>query len=118
MIRKMTLKMLKDVNALRMARKIQPGGPVQKFIDSEVIRTSEPYVPFRDGTLASSATRNTSLGSGNVIYQTPYARRLYYNPQYNFSGAPIRGGKWFERMKLDHRDTILKGAAKMSGGRL
>lgn len=117
MINKMTLIMLKSTQDLLKARQIEPSGPVQKFIDSEVIRVSEPYVPFRDGGLTGSATRNTKLGSGEVIYKTPYARRLYFNPQYNFAGAPMRGGYWFERMKADHKDTILKGAAAMSGGR-
>lgn len=109
---------LKGLQIIMAARGIESRGRVQQFIDSEVLRRSDPYVPFRTGVLKGSGTRNTKLGSGQVIYQTPYAKRLYYNPQYKFEGAPLRGGYWFERMKADHRDSILRGAAKLAGGRL
>lgn len=85
----------------------------QQIIDSEVLRRDDPYMPKRTGALIRSGVINTRLGSGEVIYSTPYARRLYYNPQYNFNGAPQRGGQWFERMKIFHRGTILQMAAKV-----
>ena len=31
--------------------------------------------------------------------------------------APTRGAYWFERMKANHKDEILKGAAKVAGAR-
>lgn len=27
----------------------------------------------------------------DLVYDTPYARRLYYHPEYNFQGAPKEG---------------------------
>lgn len=84
----------------------------QEFIDSEVLRLCSPLVPFRNGALEGSGQANTRIGSGEVIYKTPYARRWYYEPA-NFNGAPQRGNKWFERMKQQSGQTILQGAMKI-----
>lgn len=87
----------------------------QRYVDSEVLRLTDKYVPMDKGTLKGSGMRHTNIGSGDVVYRTPYARRMYYNPQYNFQGAPTRGGYWFERMKNDSKKQILDGAKKMLG---
>lgn len=89
----------------------------QQFVDSEVLRYCAPLVPFDTGMLRDSGTLGTVIGSGMVVYSTPYAARLYYNPQYSFQGAPQRGGLWFERMKAQHKGTIEHGANKIAGGR-
>lgn len=89
---------------------------VQQYVDSEVLRLTDKYVPMDKGTLKSSGVRHTIIGSGDIKYSTPYARRMYYNPQYKFQGAPTRGGYWFERMKNDNKKQILNGANKMLGG--
>ena len=33
----------------------------------------------------------------DLVYDTPYARRLYYHPEYQFQDAPMRGAFWAER---------------------
>lgn len=91
----------------------------QQYIDNEVLRRDDPLVPSRTGTLRRSGMLNTKIGSGRVIYSTPYARKLYYDPKrkdgtpYRFNGAPQRGPRWFSRMKAGNRDAILKGAAQI-----
>lgn len=94
-------------------RGLESGGPVQVFVDSEVLRLCDPYIPFRTGMLRDSGILSTTIGSGEVIYNTPYARRQYYENK----GSGKRGKLWFERMKADHRDDILNGAAKIAGGK-
>ncbi|MEG0304358.1 MAG: hypothetical protein RR576_01390 [Oscillospiraceae bacterium] len=89
----------------------------QKFIDSEVLRHCTPYVPMDTTALIKSGILGTVIGSGEVNYITPYAARLYYNPQYNFNEAPQRGAFWFERMKIDHGSEILQGAKTPTGGK-
>lgn len=84
----------------------------QKVVDGEVLRFCAPYVPFDKGILNKSGILNTVLGSGTVKYATPYASKLYYNPGYNFQGAPIRGAFWFERMKVAHKEEIRKDAGE------
>ena len=128
-------------------RGLSPGGRVQQFIDSEGIRLCDPKVPFRTGVLKHSAITASAIGQGLVVYATPYARYLYYGevygpniPRYEagelagfwsppgqkkhptgrpltYSGAPERGAFWFERMKAEHGEDILRGAAALAGGR-
>lgn len=88
----------------------------QKFVDSEVLRRCNPYVPKDTGELIRSGIRETRIGSGRVIYRTPYARKWYFRPA-NFHDAPKRGNYWFERMKAaGGARAILRGAAKITGG--
>lgn len=75
----------------------------QDFVDSEVIRLSD--VPVRSHILEKSAPLSTAIGSGNVIWNTPYARRQYYEHK--------EKGKWFETMKSRYKAQILEGARKL-----
>lgn len=70
-----------------------PMGPVQKYIDAEVIRQCEPYVPFDNGTLSRSANLATDIGSGLVVYDTPYARYQYYGEVYGPNIPMVIGGE-------------------------
>lgn len=90
----------------------------QEFIDTECLRLSEKFMPFDQHTLIESGTLCTQIGSGEVMWRTPYARRLYFHPEYNFSTEhnPQAGGYWFERMKQQYKDKILKGAEKIAHG--
>lgn len=69
-------------------------GNAQKVMDSEIIRLSKPYVPWKKGTLANSVDLATIIGSGKIVWSTPYAKRRYYE-------GPLKGIKgpyWVERM--------------------
>lgn len=83
----------------------------QRVVDSEVLRYNDPYVPKDQGEYINSGQRSTVIGSGEVVYNTPYARRWYYENA-NFQGAPMRGARHFERMRVDHKDDILRSAGK------
>lgn len=107
------------VNAAKVAKQrgLGMGGRAQQFIDSEVLRLCEPYVPRRNSDLIKSGTRSTVIGQGRVIYDTPYARRWYYEPA-DFNEAPKRGNYWFDRMMNEGgKEAILTGAAKICGGK-
>lgn len=95
------------------ARGLEVGGKVQKFIDSEVLRVTDPYVPLDSSDLKKSGTKHTKIGSGDVRYVTPYARRQYYENK----GSGLRGSKWFDRSKADNKKAILNGALKIAGGK-
>lgn len=84
----------------------------QTSVDDDTLRFSTPYVPYHTGRLAGSGIGR----GGRVSWNTFYARRLYYNPQYSFNGAPTRGGQWFVRMKETHGRQIVNNAKKMFGG--
>lgn len=108
-----------DIQKAISKRGLETGQKVQKFIDSEVLRQSEPYVPRLTGALINSGPIQTTLGSGLVVYKTPYARRQYYENagrgKEGTAGGGRRGKYWFERMKANHLEIILNGAAKIAG---
>lgn len=89
---------------------------MQQYVDSKVLEYCEPYVPKDTNALIESGIHNTQIGSGEVIYNTPYARRWYYMPA-KFQEAPQRGNYWFERMKNEYQQAILEGAARIAGAR-
>lgn len=93
-------------------RNLETGGAVQMAIDNAVIRYSHPYCPFETGTLADSPYRASPPGQGEVIYETPYARRLYYGEDFNFNQDtnPLAGAYWVERMKANHLQDIVEEA--------
>ena len=88
----------------------------QKFVDSEVLRLCRPYTPFQTGSLSRSGDLGTVAGMGQVSWIIPYAGYQYYGTAESRDYDPQRGGKWFERMKVDHLGEILSGARKIAGG--
>lgn len=89
----------------------------QQYVDSEVLRRCTPFVPFSAGELIRSGIEETKIGSGEVKYRTPYARRWYYE-RARFFGAPMRGNYWFERMKAaGGKRAIFRGALKIMGAK-
>jgi hypothetical protein len=89
----------------------------QEYIDNAVLRLDDPYVPYRTGMLIKSGILGTVIGSGEVQYITPYAHRQYYHTATTRGYDAQRGAYWFERMKVDHREEILNGAACIAGGK-
>lgn len=64
-----------------------------------ILEDANLHVPFEIGTLHDSGRVDESSRTGTttavISYNTPYARRLHENPQYNFKNG--REGKWLER---------------------
>ena len=86
----------------------------QKFIDSECLRLSAPLMPFDQHTLIESGQLNTQIGSGEIKWRTPYARRWYYQPaDFSKEKNPQAGNYWFDRMKRQHLEQIRKGAQEV-----
>ena len=131
---------LDDLETILKRRGLEERGRVQRYIDSEVIRYSEPYTPRRLGALSRSAKTGTVEGSGEVVWNDIKARFQYYGKlmvspttgsswakknekkvltdrDLEYHGGGMRGKMWFERMKLDHKDDIIRGAAEIAGGK-
>lgn len=91
---KIDVKMKLPSDAAILAKyNLQKNGAVQKFIDSEVIRQCEPYAPFDEGVLSTSAWTASDIGSGLVIYNTPYAHYQYYGEVYGPNIPMTIGGE-------------------------
>ena len=70
---------------------------VQAPLDALILQDSNFFCPIKTGTLQKSAIINSRLGSGELVWKTPYARRQYYEyskPPYQPN--PNACGKWFE----------------------
>lgn len=85
----------------------------QAFIDSEVLRLCAPLMPLKTGALIGSGTTGTKIGSGEVVYQSVYAKKQYYDTADSRPYDGARGAHWFERMKAAHKDQILRAAQKI-----
>lgn len=118
----------------------------QRFVDSECIRYMDKYTPMRTGALIRSATLGTKIGSGHIVYNSPYARYQYYGEIYGPNIPVYKDGElmgwfsppkkhptgreitysrdkhpnaqklWFEKMKSEKGDAIRRGAEKIAGG--
>ena len=73
----------------------------QMKLDTQVVADSNYFVPNKTSTLQKSATINTVIGSGVVLWHTPYARRQYYGEHFDHSKQlnPNACAKWFEAAK-------------------
>lgn len=125
---------IKDKETLLRKHGLQEGGPVQKLVDNETMRHMSDYMPRRQaGELEHMMVMATVIGSGQIDTPGPYAHYLhegilYVSPttgsawakkneikiptdrELTYAGAPMRGKKWFDRMKADHKDDILQAA--------
>lgn len=69
-------------------------------LHTEVVQAQ--VMPFDTGHLEEDATfvdySDSADGIVRIVSSTPYVRRLYYHPEYNFQTDenPFAGGEWFE----------------------
>ncbi len=109
-----------DINKCMHRLGIDDGGRVQQFVTNEFMKNVQPYVPFdlaekyeNPGRLIDSCHIENET---DVVWNTPYARRLYYHPEYNFQGSPTRGGYWADRyMQNGGMEEIEQGARRIVG---
>lgn len=133
-----------DTAKILEAHGLNKGGRVQEFFTSELMRKSDPYVPYAAGALKTSARIDTNKDA--IIYDTPYARYhwygklmvdpithkgAFYSPTYGFwsrpdvnkvltdrnmeyNGAPLRGPRWVERCWINEKDNIIKSTEEFA----
>lgn len=117
--------------AVEFERKI---GKAQYFLDEIIKHDTEPYIPFRTGTLANTANL-TESGIGKVVYYGPQARYLYegmlmVSPttgssyaalgekkiltkkklQYDKTAHPLAGAMWFDRSEKENKERWINAA--------
>lgn len=84
----------------RINRKAQRAFELTARVLQDDIR-EEQVIPRDIGTLQGEAffvdDSESSQGEIRLVHQTPYARRLYYHPEYNFSHRENANaqGMWF-----------------------
>ena len=105
--RLMTESLVKTANALK--------------IDLEQSQT----MPFDTGALQNRSTfvdnSKKNIGKVSIVSDTPYARRLYFHPEYNFQKTHNKnaGGLWFEPyISGNKKSWVPKTFAKIMKGKL
>lgn len=74
------------------------------------VQAVKPYMPYLTGAMSDSVRTK----GGKISVNVPYAHRRYFEAK----EVGLRGPKYFERMKADKRDYLLRCAAKCTGGRV
>jgi len=112
-----------DFNVAKIASKIKSHiVTLQPILDTQVLKDSNYYAPMDTGNLQASAITGTyfehptkaltmpilqsgqmsvTAGKGKVVWNTPYAKKMYYGVGYNFSKDSNTNAqaKWFEKAK-------------------
>lgn len=84
---------------------------IKKKAQNDLVRTADAMktdlvqsqtMPFDTGALQNQSTfvddSKKKQNKVKIVSDTPYARRLYFHPEYNFQKDknPNAGGQWFE----------------------
>ena len=75
-------------------------------------------MPFDTGNLQNDSTflddSQKEKGRVSIVSSTPYARRLYYHPEYNFTrnNNGSAGGTWFEPYISGNKSDFIVNAFK------
>ena len=91
-----------DFNVAKIATKIKAHiSTLQPILDMQVLKDSNYYAPMDTGNLMSSGITGSNIGSGQLLWTAPYAKKMYYGVGYNFSkdSNPNARAKWFEEAK-------------------
>ncbi|MED1602603.1 minor capsid protein [Alkalihalophilus marmarensis] len=70
-------------------------------VAEQVLKDSNSFVPADIWNLRDSSLRFSNLEEGQLVWQTPYARKLYFGVRFNFSRDknPNAGPLWYERAR-------------------
>ena len=107
----------------------------QIWLDSEILRSTEPFVPMDQGDLIGSGVRGTVPGSGLIVYNSPYAHYHYVglvrvgrapkkltNRKMNYSqlhqAGQERGSAWFDHSKKVNLAAWIAGVERAMKGKL
>lgn len=107
----------------------------QIWLDSEILRSTEPFVPMDQGDLIGSGVRGTVPGSGLIVYNSPYAHYYYVglvrvgrapkkltNRKMNYSqlhqAGQERGSAWFDHSKKVNLAAWIAGVERAMKGKL
>ncbi len=92
-------------------------GRAQKWLDSEVLKDSAPFVPRITGELERSGIAGTKIGSGLVVYNKPYGQKQYYGGfSHSKQAHPKACREWFEASKAVNKRKWTTGVRRLGGG--
>lgn len=113
------MKITLDMNTQRLASRLHADADqAQIVLDTQVLKDSNYYVLMDQRYLSSSAIRASEPGSGQVVWDMPYARKRYYTvANISRDSNPNATIKWFEVAKSIHKNEWILISAKAGGWR-
>jgi hypothetical protein len=88
----------------------------QRYLDNEVLKDCTPYVPRITGALEQSGIDGTVIGSGLIVYNSPYARSQYYGEFTHSTQSHSQASReWFEVAKAAHGAAWIAGVKTLGG---
>ena len=103
----------------------------QEYLDTDILTDTEPFLPFRQGIMKSKSKVDTNIGSGQVVYDTPYAKYLYHGkvmvgrPPKTVTNRDLQFGKehhptaqafWFEASKSINEEKWVRNVKRILDG--
>lgn len=94
----------------------------QNYVDTECVKRMEPYVPVGRKSYHNSGKLKASVRikePGKIVYTAPFSRHDYYSTvNHSHGGNPNAKRLWFEVMKKESGEKILRGTAVIVGGKV
>ena len=108
-------------NKAAMKKREKTFGEAQNYVDKQCVRQMTPYVPVGRPSFEKSGRLRDSVKiakPGKIIFTAPFAKNDYYSTvDHKHGGNPRARRLWFEVMKFQHGEAILRGAARIAGGK-
>lgn len=106
---RLTVRMSGDVG-----RRVQSRVPAAvRRVEAAILRSCDPYVPYRTGNLLRSGHAVGTGSEGEVIYSALYARECYYADRpFNKKHHPHATARWLEAAKAADLPSWIRAAAE------
>ncbi|MFD1425502.1 minor capsid protein [Kroppenstedtia sanguinis] len=84
------------------------------IVTQQVVKDSNLYAPMDTGNLINSSLSSSDFPGGKAVWNTPYARRLYYGTSFKFAKDknPRAQALWYEKAKAVHLDGWVRVAQR------
>lgn len=92
---KLNIPVVKQLDRAKQQALEQTGGALLKQVKNTQVMPFDTSILQNDSTAVDYS--QSANGVVKIVSSTPYARRLYFHPEYNFSRKEniAAGGKWF-----------------------
>jgi hypothetical protein len=83
-------------------------------LTEEIMNDCNQYCKYRDGALVASSLTHSRPQEGKIIWQTPYARRQYWEIRTAYTDMnPQATWKWAEVAKRNHKSRWERQAQRL-----
>ncbi|GGE47647.1 hypothetical protein GCM10011391_28040 [Pullulanibacillus camelliae] len=94
------------MNTKRIAPKIHKAtGFALPILTQQVVKDSNFYIPYDTGEMMMSSLRASDFNNGKAVWDTPYAKKMYYGINFNFSHDinPHAQAMWPKKAESAHK---------------